>query len=65
MNRNSSNTSESEKNRIRSEIDAQVEEFLKSGGKIEVVNTNQRSAITSIGSVWHGPDEIPGLNQPS
>ena len=63
MNRNRDNTNESEKNRIRSEIDAQVEEFLKAGGKIDVVNANQRNPKTSIGSVWHGPDDIPGLSQ--
>ena len=63
MNRNHDNTSESEKSRIRNEIDAQVEAFLKSGGKIDVLNANKRSPRASIGSVWHGPDDIPGLNQ--
>ena len=63
MNRNRDNTNESEKNRIRNEIDAQVEEFLKSGGKIDVVNGNQRSPKASIGSVWRGSDDIPGLSQ--
>ena len=63
MNRNRDNTNESEKNRIRNEIDVQVEEFLKSGGKIDVVNGNQRSPKASIGSVWRGSDDIPGLSQ--
>ncbi len=63
MNRNRDNTNESEKNRIRNEIDVQVEEFLKSGGKIDVVNSKNRSPRAAIGSVWHGSDDIPGLSQ--
>ena len=49
-----------QKNRVRAQIDAQVREFLARGGQIDVVDNQQRDT-TGIGSVWHGRDEIPLL----
>lgn len=39
-----------EKERIRLQINAQVEEFLRRGGAIEVVTDNSRSAMAIAGS---------------
>ncbi len=54
--------SEHEKERMRAEIDSQVEEFLRRGGKIEVLN-NDHAGSAAVGSVWHQQDEMPNLVQ--
>lgn len=41
-----------EKERVRLQINAQVEEFLRRGGAIEVVTINARPAGAVVGSVW-------------
>jgi hypothetical protein len=41
-----------EKERIRLQINAQVEEFLRRGGAIEVVTLSAKPAIADVGSVW-------------
>lgn len=53
--------SEYDKGRIRREIDAQIAAYLRAGGKIDVVGTEQSSRKAPIGSVWHGSEDIPGL----
>ena len=62
MKRNDDKTNSAEKNRIRDEIEAQVQEFLQQGGKIHVVGAGQ-TGNRAIGSVWHGQDELTGLGQ--
>ena len=54
--------SEHEKERIRAEIDTQVEEFLRRGGKIDVLNSDVASG-SNIGSVWHQQDDMSNLVQ--
>ncbi len=52
------------KETMRSQISAQIEEFLRHGGQIRVVETGASAnntdgkATGSIGSVWHGQDEL-------
>jgi hypothetical protein len=41
-----------EKERIRLQINAQVEEFLRRGGAIEVVTLSAKPAVADVGSVW-------------
>ena len=56
-----SRTSEQEKHRMRAEIDRQVEEFLRRGGKIDVVEDEHRTRTSSVGSVWHTQDDASNL----
>ena len=63
MNRSNEKLNTAEKERIRSEIDAQIEAFLRAGGKIDVLHTHRSGKQEMRGSVWHGPDDIPGLSQ--
>ncbi len=51
-----------EKDRIRAEIDAQVQAFLQKGGKINVLVANQGARGTAIGSVWR-TDDLSELNR--
>lgn len=50
-----------EKERMRAEIDRQVEEFLKRGGKIDVLTHSERDNVTNVGSVWHQQDDMSNL----
>ena len=50
-----------EKERMRAEIDSQVEEFLKRGGKIDVLTHSEQVSVTNIGSVWHQQDDMSNL----
>lgn len=52
-----------EKNRIRDEIDEQVRDYLRRGGKIDVLSVNQNSTGNAMGSVWHGSEDMPGHSQ--
>ncbi len=52
--------SEHEKERMRAEIDSQVEEFLRRGGKIDVL-TSERAGGSDIGSVWHQQDDMSNI----
>lgn len=63
MNRKDEQSRISEKNRIRDEIDAQIRQYLQQGGKIDVLSANNRNTGRTIGSVWHGSDDIPGIGQ--
>ena len=47
-----------EKERLRLQINAQVEEFLRRGGAIEVVTVNTRPAVADVGSVWDEQDDL-------
>ena len=47
-----------EKERIRLQINAQVEEFLSRGGAIEVVTVGTRPTITDGVSDWDDQEEI-------
>jgi len=47
-----------EKERIRLQINAQVEEFLRRGGAIDVITDNARPAVTMAGSVWDEQQEL-------
>ena len=50
-----------DKERIRREIDRQVETFLRKGGEIDVVSDAENSARARRGTVWHNQDEITGI----
>jgi hypothetical protein len=47
-----------EKERIRLQINQQVEEFLRRGGAIDVITDNARSAIAMVGSVGEYEEEL-------
>ena len=51
-----------EKERIRLQINAQVEEFLRRGGAIEVVNKNAEPARAIVGSIWDDQGEFTPLS---
>jgi len=48
-----------EKARLRAEIEAQVREYLRRGGEIDVLHTRQRAESNIIGGVWHSQLEEP------
>ena len=48
----------SEKERIRLQLNAQVEEFLRRGGAIEVVTGNSRPIISEAGPVSDNDEEL-------
>ncbi len=50
-----------DKERIRQEINRQVEAFLKKGGEIDVVVDAENGARAERGTVWHNQDEITGI----
>ncbi len=52
MNKQGTRVNPVEKDRIREEIEAQVQEYLQRGGKIDVLTANQRQQLNTIGSVW-------------
>ena len=49
---------------MRSQIHAHIEEFLRHGGQIKVVDNGasgqaaEGKVSSNIGSVWHGQDEL-------
>jgi hypothetical protein len=47
-----------DKERIRQEINRQVEAFLNKGGEIDVVVNAGNGAPAERGTVWHNQDEI-------
>jgi len=48
-----------EKDRMRNQINAQIEEFLRRGGQITTCDsTAQVKDGKSFGEVWHGPVEF-------
>ena len=49
-----------EKERLRAEIHDQVEQFLMSGGRIEVVEKSDISNGRPVGSVWSGLFHLEG-----
>jgi hypothetical protein len=50
-----------DKERIRQEINRQVEAFLKRGGEIDVVVNTGNGARAERGTVWHGQDEFTDI----
>jgi predicted NUDIX family NTP pyrophosphohydrolase len=54
--------SEHEKERMRAEIDSQIEEFLRRGGKIDILNSDVAGG-SSVGSVWHQQEDMTNLVQ--
>ena len=50
-----------EKERIRLQISAQVEEFLRRGGAIDVVTDNSKKAAAAVGSAWSDHDDLAPL----
>jgi hypothetical protein len=46
-----------EKERLRLQINAQVEDFLRRGGAIEVVTVNSKPAEADVGSVLDEQEE--------
>jgi hypothetical protein len=50
--------SSEEKQRLREEIRCQVEDFLKRGGRIDVLDTALSPGAKQRASIWHG-QEIP------
>jgi hypothetical protein len=51
-----------EKERIRLQINAQVEEFLRRGGAIEVVTGNRSPGMSMEGIAWDDQDELDSLS---
>jgi len=51
-----------EKERIRLQINAQVEEFLRRGGAIEVVTHNTKPAVADAGSDWDDEEELTSFS---
>ncbi len=47
-----------EKDRQRSAIAREVEDFIAKGGRIEVLSDSGRQMARRIGGVWHS-DEVP------
>ena len=46
-----------QKDRISDDIDSQIREYLRRGGKIEVISQPERNINRSRGSVWQTPDD--------
>ena len=51
-----------EKERLRAEIDNQVEQFLQKGGHIDVLNDGSSREVRQFGSVWQNLSEEIGLS---
>ncbi len=53
------NTSSSnEKSRIRDQIQLQVEEFLRQGGEIEILDSAAQRGSLQKASVWYGREDF-------
>ncbi|MEM0954625.1 MAG: hypothetical protein AAGI24_10845 [Pseudomonadota bacterium] len=61
MPRSKTAVSDNEKQRMRAEIDDQVAEFLRRGGKINVLTNESSQTANQLGSVWHAPDDVNPL----
>ena len=55
---NHPNNSKPEKDRIRAEIEAQVEEFLQKGGQINLYNDGSTRQTVHSGSVWPNRNDV-------
>ncbi len=49
---------ECEKQRMRDEIDQHIADYLRQGGKIDVLRDEHRRDAAKLGSVWHAQDDI-------
>ena len=47
-----------EKEKIRMQINAQVNEFIRSGGRIRVVDNNGETRRGMAGNAWREQDEL-------
>ena len=61
MPRSKTVVSDNEKQRMRAEIDDQIAEFLRRGGKIDVLTDESGQTAPQLGSVWHTPDDVNPL----
>lgn len=50
-----------EKERIRDEIDEQIAEYLRKGGRIQVLSRPETDTDKNRGSVWQSPFDDAGL----
>ena len=50
-----------QKERARREINAQIDAFLRNGGKISVISITRRDPPTHYGTTWHGHEEPQNL----
>lgn len=55
MTRRIDRTGSCEKERIRDEIDEQIREYLRKGGRIQVLSRPEIDMDTNRGSVWQSP----------
>jgi hypothetical protein len=51
-----------EKQRVRAEIASQIEDFLRRGGRIEVLTKESQDRPNSVGSIWHSNDHLMGFS---
>lgn len=63
MNRKDDTNISVEKSRIRAEIEAQVQEFLKDGGRINVLGAAESCQYNGAGRLWHEPNESGSRGQ--
>lgn len=63
MSRNRESANTVDKDRIRGEIVAQIEAFLRAGGKIHVLDGDNRDRPAAPGSWCCTTDDIPGMSQ--
>ncbi len=47
-----------EKQRVRAEIASHIEEYLRRGGRIEVLEKESKHRPNSVGSIWHSNDDL-------
>lgn len=52
-----------EKDRIRIRISAQVDEFLRCGGRIKVLIDSDPKRGAGIGGAWKNQEELPELSE--
>ena len=52
-----------EKERIRLQINAQVEEFLRRGGAIDVVTNNAKPVMADVANAWDDQEEPTPLSE--
>jgi len=48
---------------VRAQIELQVQEYLRRGGRIDVLSARSHAGCRVMGDVWHGPLDIPLLEK--
>ncbi|QIB67235.1 hypothetical protein [Kineobactrum salinum] len=62
MRHSHSNTAVSSKERVRHQIRIQVDDFLRRGGKIRVLDRHDSAAATPVkATIWQNHDEVLDL----